>query len=559
MHQPQYREPIGGEYRLPWTYLHAIKDYVDMVAILEEIPDARAVVNFAPVLLDQIEDYARQVDLFLKGDGVIRDPLLAMLDQPALPVRAEERAVLIKNCLRSNEERLINRFPQYRHLADMAAWFGDHPDSMIYLDEQYLADLLVWYHIAWLGETVRRDNEAVQRLIEKRSCYDLHDRRVLLEVIGELLNGVIARYRTLAEQQRIELSMTPYAHPIVPLLLDFSCALEAMPDAPLPKSPAYPGGEARAQWHMQQGLATFRHHFGMEPQGCWPSEGGVSAPALKLFSDAGFRWAASGEGVFRNSLARADDGAVEHNDGHELYAPYRVVGSGDIACFFRDDGLSDLIGFTYTKWHGDDAVNDLIEHLMNIANGCPASGHDCVVPIILDGENAWEHYADNGYHFLSGLYAALAAHPRIDLTTFSQCLGDAASVKTLPEMVSGSWVYGTFSTWIGDKDKNRGWDLLCEAKRAYDEQVACGALSGERLLAAEKQLAVCEGSDWFWWFGDYNPQEAVSDFEHLFRVHLSSLYQMISVDPPEALTTVISQGQGAPSQGGVMLPGQSSD
>lgn len=565
MHQPQYCDLISGEYQLPWTYLHGIKDYVDMAAHIEAVPGARAVINFAPILLDQIADYAVQIQGFLQNTHAIRDPLLAALVQPALPADPDQLLILIKACLRVNAKRVINRFPAYRQLADMAMWITSKPESLVYLNDQFMGDLLVWYHLAWMGETVRREDQRVKELMAKCSGYSLHDRRLLLEIMGELLAGIIGRYAALAKSGQVELSVTPYAHPIVPLLLDLQSAREAMPDVPLPHIAQYPGGEARAHWHIKKGLETFAHHFGVTPQGCWPSEGGVSTAAVKLLGESGFRWVASGGSVMHHSVAYSKAAlalAPHRNVTAEpilgIHHPYRLeslLPQNKVACFFRDDGLSDLIGFTYSDWHADDAVANLIHHLENISAASAAT--DSVVSIILDGENAWEYYPENGYYFLSALYRRLAEHPGIALTTFSACLDDEkVTVRQMSDLVAGSWVYGTFSTWIGSPDKNRGWGMLSDAKRAFDKVVASKKMTAVQLARAEQQLAICEGSDWFWWFGDYNPADTVSDFERLYRRHLANLYQMLNVDPPEYLSRALSHGGGAPQMGGVMRPGQ---
>jgi alpha-amylase/alpha-mannosidase (GH57 family) len=550
MHQPQYRDLISGEYQLPWVYLHAIKDYVDMAAHLEAHPNARAVVNFAPILLEQIADYAAQVHGFLTNSMAIRDPILAALAQPALPVDAESRVPLIKACLRANEARLIDRFPPYRQLAHMARWLIDHPPAAVYLQEQFLADILVWYHLAWLGETVRRNDLRVRRLIEKGSGYTLHDRRELLGVIDELLNGVIGRYRALADAGRIELSVTPYAHPILPLMLDMKSAREAMPDAPLPALGNYPNGEARAQWHIGKGIATFERYFGRRPRGCWPAEGAVSVRALEVLAKAGSAWAASGEGVLRHTLSKAGQ-SLEGDKEEWLYRRY--AGPSGISMFFRDDGLSDLIGFTYANWHADDAVSNMVHHLEQIADRSRAHP-ERVVSIILDGENAWEHYPENGFHFLNALYARLSSHPRLQMTTYAECL--KVPTVELPPLVAGSWVYGTLSTWIGSTDKNRGWDMLGEAARAFEAAKPRCEAAGRSMERAEEQLGICEGSDWFWWFGDYNPATTVSDFERLFRRHLTNLYQLLGMEPPQYLSSIFTRGAGLPLHGGTMRPGQ---
>jgi alpha-amylase/alpha-mannosidase (GH57 family) len=552
MHQPDYRDCRSGCYRLPWTYLHGIKDYVDMAAHLEEHADAKAVVNFTPTLLEQIDDYDQQVKAYQKDGKSLLDPMLEALVTPVLPQKSEQRLDLIQQCLRANEERLINRYPTYQRLATMAHWIHEHPDSVIYVHDQYLADLLVWFHLAWLGETVRRSDLRIQHLLDKASGYSLHDRIELLTVMGELLSNVIDRYRKLAERGQVELSVTPYAHPIMPLLLDIESAREAMPDASLPNLTHYPDGEQRTRWHIEKGIEVFEHYFGFRPSGCWPSEGSISEATLKLLSDYDVKWVASGETVLHNSLDKSNnDSEASQNCIHR---PFQYQGTKPF-CFFRDDGLSDLIGFTYSKWHADDAVANFIHHLENIAEACHHQ-ENAIVSIILDGENAWEFYPENGYYFLSGLYKMLSEHPSIKLTTYSELLEKHPKPYALENVVAGSWVYGTFSTWIGDTDKNRGWDMLGDAKQAFDNAISDGKLDENQKARAEKQLAICEGSDWFWWFGDYNPAESVNDFDYLFRLQLSNLYLILGLEPPEYLTEAFTHGSGHPAMGGTMRPGQ---
>ncbi|MDR9435918.1 MAG: glycoside hydrolase family 57 protein [Thiohalophilus sp.] len=551
MHQPEYRDRRSGDYHLPWTYLHAIKDYVDMAAHLEANPAARAVVNFTPTLLEQIDDYARQIQAFFLQGTEIHDPLLDALARPVMPGEPRQRLALIKQCLRANETRLIQRYPNYQRLAEFASWLDEHPDAIIYLHDRFLTDLLTWFHLAWLGETVRRENPQIQALIDKGINFNQHDRHALLRLIGELCDNVIGRYRALAEQGRIELSVTPYAHPIMPLLLDIHSAREAMPETSLPVADHYPGGEERVVWHIEKGLEVFEQHFGFRPAGCWPSEGSISEATIRLLSEHGFTWLASGDTVLRNSLN------ANHTDSPCLHTGYRYADT-TARCFFRDDGLSDLIGFDYATWHADDAVANLLHHLENIAEACREQANP-VVSIILDGENAWEFYPENGYYFLEALYAGLADHPDLNLTTYSTYLAEQPEPVTLDRVVAGSWVYGTFSTWIGDPGKNRAWELLVEAKRACDQQLASREFSAEQRDVILTQLAICEGSDWFWWFGDYNPAESVRDFDQLYRQQLSNLYMQLGLEPPDVLAEPISHGGGQPSAGGTMRRGQDAD
>lgn len=552
MHQPSYNDRVSGEYYLPWTYLHATKDYVDMAAHLETTPTASAVVNFAPILLEQLDDYSQQINNYFLQGSRITDPLLCALGSAVLPTESIDRIKLVKDCLRANKERLVKRFDNFERLVDLSNWFLKHQDANIYINDQYLVDLLVWYHLAWLGETVRRDDSRAQLLIDKASGYTLHDRRTLLEIIGGLIGGVIPRYKTLAETGRVELSTSPYAHPIIPLLLDIKSAKQAMPDVKLPGLQAYPGGYDRARWQIEYGIEVFERYFGFKPKGCWPSEGAVSDDALKLFEECGFQWAASGESVLRNSLDQSD--SIESEDDPSHCRAFCLEGQS-MANFFRDDGLSDLVGFTYSTWHADDAVANLIQHLDNISSAVNGDAGDYVVSIILDGENAWESYPENGYYFLNALYEKLSSHVSINLTTFSQCLERNIPVISLPHVVGGSWVYGTFSTWIGDDDKNHAWDMLGDAKRAYDRVLESNNLTEEQAQLASVQLAICEGSDWFWWFGDYNPSSTVSDFDHLYRLQLANLYQLLGEEPPEYLSHSFASGSGDPQLGGVMRRG----
>ena len=519
---------------------------------LEAQPDARAVVNFAPILIEQIEDYAAQVAAWLKQGTPIRDPLLSALAGPVLPQKSEERMLIAEACLKANQQQMIDPNPVFNDLVGTVRWMGRYSHAIDYVSDQFLADLLVWYHLVWVGETVHRTDTRIKRLMEQGTHFTIQDRRMLVELIGELLKNVLDRYKSLARQGRIELSMTPYGHPIMPLLLDLHSAEEAWPDVLLPDDmQEYPGGRERVLWHLRHGREVFERVFGIRPTGCWPSEGGVSARTLDLLGQAGFKWTASGETVLTNSLKQT---GTRPDDGKEwLYHPYRF-GDDGIHCFFRDDNLSDAIGFKYSNWHGDDAAANFVHTLEEIANR--QGGAQRVVSVILDGENAWEYYPANGYYFLTRLYQLLAEHPQIEMTTFSEVIAKEAKPRPLSKMVAGSWVYGTFSTWIGDKDKNRGWEMLAEAKQVFDRVVDSGRLQDEALEAARIQLGICEGSDWCWWFGDYNPSTSVNDFDRLYRLHLANLYLLLQEKPPEYLAHAFSFGGGNPAAGGTMRRGQ---
>ena len=543
MHQPDYRDHgAAGEFMLPWVYLHAMKDYVDMAAHLERHPQIRCVVNFVPVLLEQVEDYAQQF-----ASGKFRDPLLRMLATPDLDRIGEaERRLLLATCFRSNHVTMLAPFPHYKRLHDLyLVLTQDNETASDYLSGSYFSDLVTWYHLAWTGETERRRNPLLANLMSQGSGYDANDRKQLLDSIGELICGLIPRWRALAARGQVELSSTPQTHPLSPLLLDFHAARESLPEAPLPFSAAYPGGRSRVIAHIEAARRSHAGRFGQPPAGMWPAEGAVSEEFVRHLGAAGCRWIASGEGVLRNSLASS---GLE--DPRAAYHPWQLEKAPGATLFFRDERLSDLIGFDYAKWHGRDAAQHLVTQLEAILDAA-GDGGSPVVSIILDGENAWEHYPYNGYFFFEDLYGLLAAHPRIRTTTYAELLARPAppAAATLPRLTAGSWVYGTLSTWIGDEAKNRGWDLLCDAKQSCDRVIASGRLDAAQVAAVEAQLAICESSDWFWWFGDYNPSAAVASFDSLYRRNLARLYQLLQLEPPSKLDTPICAGSATASGG----------
>jgi alpha-amylase/alpha-mannosidase (GH57 family) len=539
MHQPDYRDHASGEFVMPWTYLHALKDYTDMAAHLERHPRVRAVINFVPVLLDQIDDYVQQF-----ASGVFRDPLLRLLATPDLDrLDRGERTFLLQACFRCHHANMLAPFPRYQRLHELHESLAREGETALtYLSGAYLADLVTWYHLVWTGETERRNEPLLAELMAKGEGFSLADRQKLLALIGKTLANLVPRYRALQSRGQIELTTTPYSHPLSPLLLDFQSAREAAPDAPLPLAATYPGGRDRVRKHLETARSSHAQRFGKEPAGMWPAEGALSTAFAHLAAVNGCRWMASGENVLKQSLG------AHHAARHPAAAcqSWQIAEAPGMTLFFRDDRLSDLIGFEYSKWHGRDAAAHFVAQLEAIATAA-AAPEDATpqVSIILDGENAWEYYPYNGYYFFEDLYGLLEAHPQIRTRTYVDVLDDAASPAPgqLHHLTAGSWVYGNLSTWIGDPAKNHAWDLLCAAKHSYDRIIASGRLSAEAVAAAEAQLTVCESSDWFWWFGDYNPAQAVVSFDQLFRRNLANLYRCLQLAPPAQLEVPISAGR----------------
>ncbi|MGH8131577.1 MAG: glycoside hydrolase [Steroidobacteraceae bacterium] len=528
LHQPDYR--VDGRFTRPWVYLHALAGYTEMAGHLQACKTMRAVVNFTPVLLDQLHDYARRLHAWKAHRRPLRDALLDSLGETPPPGPARAKAV--QSCLSALDGPRAKREPCYRTLAESAL---RHDPAT--LPDALFTDLLVWFHLCWLGESLRADPRA-KLLLERAADFGRDERHELLELIADAITRVVPRWRALADEDRIELSTSPFYHPLCPLLLDFGSVRDRAPTAALPSVP-YPGGEERLRWQLDAGLDRFESLLGRRAAGCWPPEAALSEATLYQLAKSGFEWTASSHSVLEATF-KFHTGA-----GREPFRLFRHPGSG-MYCAFRDDGLSDRIGFEYQRWQPADAVRDLTQHLETIARG---PDHDLVL-IALDGENPWEYYPDAGGGFLRGLYEALGSHRTLSPATMKDCVRELArEAVALPTLRAGSWVHGELLTWVGHPEKNHAWEMLIDAKRRYDE-------SGRADPELRHRLGACEGSDWFWWPGVHNPTAAVAQFDDLFRAQLSALYGALELCPPDALSRPFATGVGHEvAAGGTMQRG----
>ena len=534
MHQPYYKDPLKNEYTLPWTYLHGIKDYFDMPAIIEETPGARAVFNLVPSLIEQLLEYA--------AGGAV-DPFLEKGKAAPSELTLEDRVFLLENFFSANRQHMIEPSRRYLELLYMAGEGkpGSAAERVKHFSEQDLLDLQVWFFLAWTGEAARRRYPAFADLVTKGEHFTADDKKLLFSTQLEVLQAILPLYQRLHKEGRIELSVTPYYHPIMPLLCDQKLAQTGMPRVTLPLAGFCHPEDARAQ--IRRGIAYFRTVFGFEPTGMWPSEGSVSNEVLALIAGSGIKWIATDEEILEKSM----DGGL--GSGKErLYRPWRYSCSqGEIGTFFRDHQLSDLIGFTYSQWETGKAVTDLCGRLEAIKSRL--GGDDRVVSIILDGENAWEYYPNNAYDFLQGMYRGIADSASLRLTTCSDVLKDTGFEGRLRSIFPGSWINGNYSIWIGHPEENLAWDLIAQAREA--------AVSGNPLVAATlesgepsedataemicRSLYAAEGSDWFWWYGDDHFSPHSDRFDQLFRRHLMNIYRLLGQDPPRALLEPIKK------------------
>jgi alpha-amylase/alpha-mannosidase (GH57 family) len=530
-HQPYYR--TGNEFRMPWAWLHATKDYLEMAEHFERHPEMRGTINLVPSLIKQIEEY-------IAGDAY--DRVLDLMTKDAGTLWAGDQLFMLDNFFITHRERFIDRSPRYRELYEKAYFAGAEPQSRF--DIQDYRDLAVHYSLAWTGE-ISRGREPFKSLVEKDRGYSEEDKQLLAKAQMENVRRIIPLHRELAERKQIELTTSPFYHPILPLLINTDSAREAMPNVPLPNRRFHAPEEANEQIHRAREF--FNGNFGVEPKGMWPSEGSLSWEAITLIRKNGFEWTATDEAVLHNSINAftTTAGNITIKAEHAKYFPWRAETSdGEIVLFFRDHSLSDDIGFTYQTWDAGDAVEHFVQNILRIRSDLLTNYgedvlHNACISVILDGENCWEYYYNNGFEFLDKLYSALGSTPEIQPVTFSDAISGSqhATLPHLTTLTAGSWIQGNFQIWIGHPEDNAAWYALYDAKAALDSARAENATG---IDGAHEELMIAEGSDWCWWYGDEHFSVQQDIFDELYRMHLSEVYRKLDIPVPENLTRPIS-------------------
>jgi alpha-amylase/alpha-mannosidase (GH57 family) len=534
MHQPFYKDLVTGDYRLPWVRLHALKDYYGMVKLLDEFPGVKQTFNLGPSLVTQIDDYV---------GGSAKDPFYDVVAKPAAHLGEEERIFALRYLFQANENHLVRRYPRYAQLMESAqARNGDLRRVAANWTTQDFTDLQVLSQLAWFDEFWHEDPE-IAGLVRKGKAYDSSDQQLMLEKQREILAAVLPAYRDAAQHGRIEISTTPFYHPILPLLCDTNVGRTSSPELMLPRERFRHPEDAREQ--LQRALDFMEERFGLRPKGVWPSEGSVSNEVLALARELGVEWMATDEGVLGRSInsyfGRDAEGKLSPECASDLYRIYRYeTNEQDLGLFFRDHSLSDLIGFVYAGMEPQAAAEHFVQQLKSSAEPVLSSGRDAVVSVILDGENAWEHFPRSGREFLRRLYQLLQNDPKIEASTLAGALQKTPveDCGRLNMITPGSWINANFDVWIGATEDNRSWDLLTAARRFYQEH-APQANEQERKLAHE-ELLIAEGSDWNWWYGPEHHTANDVDFDDLYRKHLANVYRALGAEPPATLAVPIA-------------------
>lgn len=521
MHQPLYKDLVTGEYRLPWARLHALKDYYGMVKILDGFPEIHQTFNLVPSLLLQIEDYA---------SGKASDPFLRLALKKAEDLEPGERDFILRYFFQANAEHAIGRFPRYAELLRIMQQCGMNTAcAAASFDPQMIRDLQVLSQLAWFDEEYLRNDGGIRDLLARGRDFTAQDQALAGSKQLQALANVIPVYRDFYKTGQIELSVSAFYHPILPLVCDSNIANVSHPYIPLPAQFSYPGD---AEEQLSRARSDFKERFGTAPAGLWPSEGSVSDKTLEIAAKLGFQWTASDDGV----LARTLEQPVAAENTYRPYLWRR--GGSEIKIVFRDHRLSDLIGFVYSRMDAEEAAAHFIGELRKNCAPILKAGGDALIPIIMDGENAWESYPENGRPFLRALYSRISADSQMQALTISEGLR-TTEPRALSHIFPGSWIDANFDIWIGSDEDNRAWGQLLRARKAYDEvmrSARAAAIPAAQKQTAWEELLIAEGSDWCWWYGPEHSSANRPEFDQLYRDHLANMYRLLGLDPPEELS-----------------------
>jgi len=538
-HQPYYKDLVTGEYRLPWVRLHALKDYYGMVKLLDEFPDVHQTFNLVPSLITQIQDYA---------NGSAQDAFFRVASRPANDLTPEERHFALQYLFQANPDHLIRRYPRYAELWDRFQGSGASAEKAErYFQPHDFTDLQVLSQLAWFDEFFLQEPE-VTELIRKGRGYSRSDQEFVVGHQRELIGKVLPAHAEAAKRGGIEISTSPFYHPILPLVCDTNSGAASTPGLPLPQNRFCQPDDAREQ--LQRGLDLHEKVFGLRPRGVWPSEGSVSEEVLGIAASLGVNWMATDEGVLSRTLGmsfmRDGHGRLPDVSAEKLYTIHRYENAQTrMHLIFRDHAISDLIGFVYSGMPAQEAAAHLVQNIKDSAQALISTGRDAVMPIILDGENAWEYYPESGREFLRRFYDALQNDHSIEALTVSEAIERHRDINVLHSLTPGSWINANFNVWIGAPEDNKSWDCLYHARNFY-AQASQNCSEEQRKLALE-ELFIAEGSDWNWWYGPEHHSANDREFDELYRKHLSNVYQALGATPPDYLAQPIIGGAVQPT------------
>ena len=508
MHQPYYRDDASHKTKMPWVFLHCIKDYYDIPYYLSHFPQIKATFNIVPSLIIQIYKYI---------DKSANDELLRIMQLRVDDFSKDDISVLEDYIFLSNEQNMIKPFWRYHELY---LKFISHKNSIENFDKNEILDAQVLFLLAWCGNYLRENNTTVKSMISQGVNYTHEQKIGLINELIRFIATILPFYKQLKQKGQIEISTTPAYHPILPLLLDIKKGKEADPSINIPQTDL--DFKDFAQIQVERAIEIFENEFGFKPNGFWPAEGSVSDEAIELIAKQGIKWVATDQDILFKTT-------------HD-YSKYNLCkkhifknDNANVCMFFRDKYVSDLIGFEYSRKDSTSAALDFIDNMRKIQ---VESFENRLISIILDGENAWEFFPNNAKNFFYELYKELEENKNwISTVLPSQTCGLDIKINEMKSIRPGSWINGNFNIWVGKPQKNKAWDLLFLTKSDYLANK--DKLNKNTIEKITDEFLVALGSDWFWWYDDDHYTSQKVEFDDLFRTHLKNIYDLMGVEVPQ--------------------------
>lgn len=532
MHQPVYQLSPEGDYIMPWVRLHAVKDYLDMLLIAEKFKTLKLNFNLVPVLLDALIDY---------GQNNLHDIHSRLTVTDIDDLTDDDKEFIINNFFDANFHSMILPNPEYSRLFQKYQ-LSEENDINTFSPQEY-SDLMALFNLVWIDPVFKNEYPDLKKLIKKGKNYSLSDRIRIIDIHRDIIRRIIPAYKRFADEGKIEITTSPYYHPIVPIMLDVK-EVKKTSNSDLPGNLKM---ELDAKMQTEMALDRMEEIFGRRPEGIWPSEQCVSAKELNLFKDLGLKWTISDEGILSNSInfefVRDFRGYLE--DPYHLLKSYRYKNGLDI--IFRDSVIPNLIGFEYPNHDPENAANDLYDRIKSAQSKLLSSPDDNhLLTIAMDGENCWENYTHDGATFLETIYGLIENDPTLETVLISDYLSKDTP-KPLNKISSGSWVNRNFKLWIDEPLKNLAWTYLKQVREDFSNYVKKNPIN-PNIEAARKELFICEGSDWFWWYGEPNNSGRDNIFDYIFREHLKNIYLYLGLEPPEYLDKPLLSAISKPSR-----------
>ena len=520
MHQPEYRLSPDGDYLMAWVRLHAVKDYLDMIKIVDNFKDIKVNVNLVPVLLDALIDY---------GENEAHDLHSRLTITPIEELNDEDKEFILNNFFDANYKTMIYPNSRYNKLFKKRQEMYNL-DTDAFSDEEY-SDLMALFNLVWFDPTFVEGKPEIKRLVKKGKNYSLQDRIRIIELQREIIRKIIPTYKEYVQKGKVEVTTSPYYHPILPILLDIKSVKIQNTDG-LP-SDLKMSRDAKNQ--TKSALDRIEELIGKRPKGIWPSEHCVSPKELELFKDLGLEWSISDEGILASSInfefVRDFKGYLE--DPYHLVKSYKY--KNGLKMVFRNSMIANLISFEYPNFDSEMTAKDLYERIKVIQSkllSSPDENH--LLTIAMDGENSWENYPKDGSIFLNTLYGLIDGDESLETVLISDYLEKEQHHKPLNRIKSGSWINKSFKLWIDEPVKNTAWQYLKRVRDDFNEFVKHNP-KAPNIELARRELYICEGSDWFWWYGEPNDSGRDNIFDYLFREHLKNVYSYLGLESPEFL------------------------